>query len=38
VEFIERVRDEKKFDSAESLIAQLKQDELRCRKICGVLD
>lgn len=31
-EFVERVRDERKFDSVEALKAQLKDDEARCRR------
>ncbi len=32
VEFVERIRDERKFDGMESLKEQLKEDELRCRR------
>ncbi|MDC1105985.1 bifunctional riboflavin kinase/FAD synthetase [Prolixibacteraceae bacterium] len=33
VEFVQRIRDEKKFDSLEALMAQLKDDETACRSI-----
>jgi riboflavin kinase/FMN adenylyltransferase len=33
VSFVQRVRDEVKFDSLDALIAQLKQDEAACRQI-----
>ncbi len=35
VEFIERVRDEIKFDGVEKLVAQLGRDEAKCREICA---
>ncbi len=33
IEFIERIRDEKKFSGVETLVAQLREDEATCRKI-----
>jgi riboflavin kinase/FMN adenylyltransferase len=33
VEFIERLRDEKKFNSIDELVNAIKQDEINCRKI-----
>ena len=35
MEFIARVRDERKFDGVEKLIEQLKRDEQTCRELCG---
>ncbi|MBI1785590.1 bifunctional riboflavin kinase/FAD synthetase [Candidatus Sumerlaeota bacterium] len=35
VEFLSRIRDERKFASVDALIAQLKQDEAACRVICA---
>lgn len=35
VEFIERVREEKKFSGVEELVAQLKRDEAACSRICA---
>ncbi len=35
VRFLERLRDERKFDSVERLAEQLKQDETAARRICG---
>ena len=34
-EFIERIREEKKFDSVDDLVQQLKRDEATCRRICA---
>lgn len=35
VEFVERIRNEKKFDSIEGLIEQLNKDRVRCRRLLG---
>lgn len=35
VEFVDRVRDEKKFGSVDELVEQLKRDEKTCRDLCG---
>jgi riboflavin kinase/FMN adenylyltransferase len=35
VEFVERVREEKKFGSVDELVAQLKQDQEKCERICA---
>ncbi|MDX1740161.1 MAG: riboflavin kinase, partial [Rhodothermales bacterium] len=32
IEFVERIRDERKFESVDQLKAQLKEDEERCRR------
>jgi riboflavin kinase/FMN adenylyltransferase len=37
VEFVERIRDEVKFDGMESLTEQLKEDELRCRRALTIV-
>jgi riboflavin kinase/FMN adenylyltransferase len=36
VDFVERIRDEKKFDSIEDLAAQIKQDVVRARQILSL--
>jgi riboflavin kinase/FMN adenylyltransferase len=36
VEFIERLRDEKKFNSIEELIAAIKNDEINCKRILNM--
>lgn len=36
VEFIERLRDEKKFNSIEELIAAIKNDEINCKRILNI--
>ncbi len=33
IRFLERIRDEMRFDSAEALIAQLRRDQERCRRV-----
>jgi riboflavin kinase/FMN adenylyltransferase len=35
VEFLERIRDEKKFPSSEKLKSQLQKDKLRCLELQG---
>ena len=38
VTFLHKIRDEKKFESVEELVAQLGRDEKRCRRILGLSD
>lgn len=37
VEFVERMREEKRFSSVEELVEQLSRDEERCREVLGAL-
>lgn len=36
IEFVDRMRDERKFDSVDGLIEQLSQDRSRCKQLLGV--
>lgn len=38
VEFLQRLRDERKFDSPDALVAQLSRDEKHCRKILDAME